>query len=95
MSHPFVMMAAMFTITVTEPVVTTSAVVVVDPGDAGLVHAHGGCAELSTVVDLVERATGAPVDDPDAFDAALVDLGLALPLSGAIGLRPCPSCWGA
>ncbi len=88
------MMAAMLTITLTEPVIPTSALVVLDPHDETLIHAHGACAELTDLVDLVERWTDARVDDPDAYDAALVDLGLALPLHPTVGLRSCPQCWG-
>lgn len=87
------MMAAMLTITLTEPVVTSPALVVVDPHDEFLFHAHGACGELVELIDLVERVTGACVDDPDAFDAAVVDLGLALPFAATAGLRSCPECW--
>ena len=88
------MMAAMLTITLTESVVARPALVVVDPHDESMFHAHGECGELVELIDLVERVTGACVDDPDAFDAALVDLGLALPFAATVGLRSCPECWG-
>jgi len=73
--------------------IATSAFVVADPHHDDLVHAHGGCVELSTVVDLVECLTDRATDDPDVFDGALADLGLVLPLEEAVGLRACPSCW--
>jgi len=88
------MMSPMLTISLTEPILPTSTLVVVDPHDDTLIHAHGACTELAELVDLVERWTDAGVDDPDAFDAALFGLGLALPLSATAGLKPCPECWG-
>jgi hypothetical protein len=90
------MMAAMLTITLTEPATATAhlALVVVDPHDDSLVHAHIGCPELADLVDRIEVTTATAVDDPDELDAAVADLGLALPLDAAIGLRSCPACWG-
>ena len=88
------MISAMITLTVTEPPALTSVLVVADPCDDRLVHAHSRCVELITVVDLIERSAGAPVDDPEELDAAIAELGLGLPLHAAVGLRPCPSCWG-
>jgi hypothetical protein len=88
------MMAAMLTITLTEPATVHPALVVLDPHDDSLVHAHGCCPALSDLVDRIELIAGATIADPDELDAAVVDLGLALPLDAAIGLRPCPSCWG-
>ena len=64
------------------------------PHDDTLVHAYGGCPHLTDLVDRIELITGSPVDDPDEFDAAVVELGLALTLDAAIGLRTCPACWG-
>ena len=88
------MMTAMVTFTLTEPALASPALVLVDPHDDSLMHAHGECSELIEFVDLVERVTGTTVDCPDAFDAALVDLGLALPFAASAGLRSCPKCWG-
>lgn len=85
----------MLTITPAMTSPPTRALVVVDPCDGGVVHAHGGCADLSALVDLVERTSGVPVECPDAFDSALVDLGLAIGLDAATGLAPCTTCWGS
>lgn len=93
------MLLAMVTITPTpaSPVraALTPALVVVDPTDPGVVHASGGCADLSGLVDLVERATGLPVECADAYDDALAELGLVLGLDDALGLTACTSCWAA
>jgi len=88
------MMAAMLTITLTEPALAYPGLVVLDPHDDTLVHAYGGCPHLTDLVDRIELLTGSPVGDPDEFDAAVLELGLALPLDAAIGLRTCPTCWG-
>lgn len=84
----------MLTVTATAPVIPTSTLVVVDPFDENLIHAHSACTELSALVDLVERWTDARVECPDKYEAALVDLGLTLPIHASVGLRSCPVCWG-
>lgn len=94
------MLLAMVTITPTTAAprfaaTTTAAIVVLDPTDPGVVHASGGCADLCGLIDLVERATGLPVECADAYDAALVELGLVLGLDDALGLSACTSCWAA
>ena len=85
----------MLTLPLTEPPALTCVLVVVDPSDETLVHAHSRCVELNAVVDLIERTAGAPVDDPDELDAGIAELGLGLTLEAAVGLRPCQSCWRA
>lgn len=100
MSHPLVMLLAMVTIAPTttsprSPAAATPTLVVVDPADPGVVHASGGCADLSAVIDLVERATGIPVECADAYDAALAELGLLVGLNDTLGLTACMSCWAA
>ena len=88
------MISGMLTLPLIEPPTLTSVLVVVDPCDELLVHAHSRCVELIAVVDLIERCAGTAVDDPDELDAAIAELGLGLTLEAAVGLRTCPSCWG-